>query len=111
MRSFLFCFDAAFAAVWELFASAEAYEQFEDGRRLLAWARSERPGLQVCAISNVHEVYRDAVLPRLGLAEYLDFGLSPQSVAVDDTGAAAADWNLDVALSLSIPVQAAASSA
>ena len=68
-------FDAAFAAVWELFASAEAYEQFEDGRRLLAWARSERPGLQVCAISNVHEVYRDAVLPRLGLAEYLDFGL------------------------------------
>ena len=68
-------FDAAFAAVWELFASAEAYEQFEDGRRLLAWARSELPGLQVCAISNVHEVYRDAVLPRLGLAEYLDFGL------------------------------------
>ena len=46
-----------------------------DARRLLAWARSERPGLKVCAISNVHEVYRDAVLPRLGLEAYLDFGL------------------------------------
>ena len=68
-------FDAAFAAVWELFASAEAYTTFEDARRLLAWARSERPGLKVCAISNVHEVYRDAVLPRLGLEAYLDFGL------------------------------------
>lgn len=67
-------FEAGFAEVYALFQTAEAYTLYPDVRPFLEWVRG-RPGVQVCVLSNTAESYRDSILPALGLADLIDFGV------------------------------------
>eukprot|EP00927_Polykrikos_kofoidii_P041310 TRINITY_DN35221_c0_g1_i1.p1 TRINITY_DN35221_c0_g1~~TRINITY_DN35221_c0_g1_i1.p1 ORF type:complete len:274 (-),score=39.20 TRINITY_DN35221_c0_g1_i1:215-1036(-) len=67
-------FDSGFDEVYRLFQTSEAYKLYADTKPFLRWTKSLRD-VQVCALSNVTESYRDAILPELGLDAFVDFGV------------------------------------
>lgn len=77
---------AAFDSIYRLFQTSEAYHLYEDARPFLRWAL--RKGYLIALVSNTTESYPDSILPALGLAEMVHFGVYTKVDGVEKPGAA-----------------------
>jgi len=79
-------FDQAFDEIYRLFQTAEAYTVFEDVIPFFRWVA--RQGYVVACVSNTTESYRDHILPTMGLAPMIHFGIFSKVEGVEKPGAA-----------------------